>query len=431
MLSPLCGLDQRIGFFTRSGFEPRFMTVGAEMTGIHVLRNEPPPKQAAYHIGGGGIVAEEALIRVLAETAERYSQFISEISERHEILLTSHDELSRNREPVIGPDKLQYFSAEQFARAGFPFRPFRPDAPIGWITARSLVTTTTLWVPAQLLLVGYMPKRRHGEPWLCTAVTTGSAAHTNADEALRNGLLELIQIDSAMGHWYSPATAPRIMLDQRTVALERVIAHQFRFDRPTPTFYWLLNADLGGMTVACVLKNDPQVVPAAAVGLGSDLRLVDAMYKALLEAVGVAQLAKVVLFEQAVSSDEGQRATIDPAQIFDLDRNVALYARPPHSSYIATKFDDRAPVEARDLPADFAGQPRDEVVHLVDGFRRTGKELVFLDLTTQDIRELGLCAIRVWSPDTLSLCLPSAPPLAHPRLLAYGGAGNENPHPYP
>jgi len=69
--------------------------------------------------------------------------------------------------------------------------------------------------------------------------------------------------------------------------------------------------------------------------------------------------------------------------------------------------------------------------HLVDGFAGTGKELVFLDLTTADIRDLGFYVVRVWSPDTISLSLPSAPPVMHPRFQAYGGIRNEAPHPYP
>jgi len=38
----------------------------------------------------------------------------------------------------------------------------------------------------------------------------------------------------------------------------------------------------------------------------------------------------------------------------------------------------------------------------------TGKRLAVLDLTTPDVADLGFTALRVWSPDTLSLPLPSA-----------------------
>jgi hypothetical protein len=67
----------------------------------------------------------------------------------------------------------------------------------------------------------------------------------------------------------------------------------------------------------------------------------------------------------------------------------------------------------------------------VEGFRDAGLRLVTLDLTTPDLADLGFVVVRVWSPDTLSLALPSAPPTAHRRFGAYGGATHRDPHPYP
>jgi hypothetical protein len=58
-------------------------------------------------------------------------------------------------------------------------------------------------------------------------------------------------------------------------------------------------------------------------------------------------------------------------------------------------------------------------------------EWVQLDLTSADVRQLGFTILRVWSPDLISLCPPSMPPLAHVRFAAYGGAAHVRPHPYP
>src|SRR5207249_4475397 len=149
--------------------------------------------------------------------------------------------------------------------------PFSRDIPMGWLKAPSLVEDAEIWIPAQCILVGYTIKDLDGERWLMPAFTTGSAAHTKREHALRNALLELIQIDSVMGHWYSAATAPNIILDKRTQALEQLVLQHFDRHKPMPKFYWLPNADLGGMTVACVIKESPGNIPAVCIGLGSDL----------------------------------------------------------------------------------------------------------------------------------------------------------------
>src|SRR5262245_24181171 len=95
MLSPLCGLNQRIGFVLRGEDEPEFMIAGAELTGVHVLRGQKRPRQGFYHIGGSGVILEESLIRSLGETVERYSQFVSEASGRYDVVMASHDEMAR------------------------------------------------------------------------------------------------------------------------------------------------------------------------------------------------------------------------------------------------------------------------------------------------------------------------------------------------
>jgi thiazole/oxazole-forming peptide maturase SagD family component len=431
MLSPLCGLDQRIGFLLRGCEEPRVMTAGAELTGVHLLNRRPPPRPYSYHIGACGVFLEEVMVRTLGESVERYAQCLAEVSGRHEIVMATHDDLVSRGEPVVSSQKLRFFSEKQYSRAAFPFQPFRQDAPIGWVKAFSLLKDSATWVPAQLVLVGYLPKRENGENWILSGVTTGSAAHTKPELALRNALLELVQIDSAMGHWFSAARAREILLDRRTEALQKIIARSYgRFKSP-PKFYWLQNPDLAGMAIACVIRNESGSIPATVVGLGSDLKLEEAMYKAFLEAIGVAQLAKLNLLHG--SGDRGSATShyIDPGEIFDLDQNVHFYALPENRWLIDRKFGVSSSIRASELEQDCTLGIGGEIRLLVEHFRGTHKELFFIDLTTNDIKDLGFVVVRVWSPDTISLSLPSAPPLRHPRFTAYGGATHENPHPYP
>src|SRR5205823_12879576 len=163
MLSPLCGFDQHISFMMRNRCDARFLTSGAEMCGVHVLRNQRPPGIGAYHIGGSGIYIEEALIRTLAETVERYAQMVSEVSGCHSSVFATYDEMVARGEQVIGFDKLQFFSSRQHAQPKFPFHAPAADRPFLWIKARSLLDSSEMWIPAQVLLVGYTARGTAGE----------------------------------------------------------------------------------------------------------------------------------------------------------------------------------------------------------------------------------------------------------------------------
>lgn len=435
MVGSLCGLVQIMGFSTRVRLAPRFAIAGAEVTGVHVLRGQPRPKFGSHHIGGMGVFLEEALIKALGETCERYSQLTAETSARHPIRRASHNELVRAGEPVLSVDKLRFYTERQHAQDRFPFRPFDPDAPIGWVRMPSLLDDSSLWVPAQLVMVGYLVRDDIGEPWMISAVTTGTAAHTDHGRALANTLLELIQIDSVIGHWYGASVATRIMPDARTSALDRIVERQFHPTTPRPAFYLLPNADLPGMSVACLIRQPAPLIPAVALGLGSDTRLVSAMYKALLEAVGVMQLGRWEVVQSALAGEVTSAESIDPSRIFNLERNVALYSFPERAEMVEKRFNAGPSVPASELAPDpeYAGreQVREQVRELVAAFRDTGKQLLYLDLSTEDVRRLGFVTLRVWSPDTLSLPLPSAPQAAHPRFEAYGGFRRVDPHPYP
>jgi thiazole/oxazole-forming peptide maturase SagD family component len=426
MLCPMTGLSQSIGLVLRSALEPRLAIAGGEMTGVHLLRGLPAPRAGAYHIGGSGTTYEEAIIGTLGETVERYAHYASIAGGCHRITVASLDEINAGPHPVsIVPD-FQHFSDDQFARSGFPYSRIDASAPIGWVAATSMVEGAMRWAPAQETLVGYV--RQPEERRYMVGVTTGTAAHTDPDKALRNALLELIQIDSAMGHWYGNRPALLLEPDGRTRAVFELIERHRHPAGPDTRFYWLSNPDLPGFAVACVIAGGE--IPRAAVGLGCDLRLERAIYKAFLEGVAVAQLAKVILFRQSVDEYPARELGGDSPEIYDLDTNVAFYASQDRSR-LGERFAGGPVVGTSDLPPDAACDPACDCRYLIEAFAKTGKELVYLDLTTCDVAELGFRVTRVWSPDTLSLCLPSAPPAAHHRFRAYGGVIHEDPHPYP
>lgn len=425
MLGPLSGIAQTIGFATRARLEPRLAIAGGDLTGVHLLRGTPPPQVGAYHIGGSGTTYGEALIRTLGETVERYAQFASLVSGRQRTRMASVDEIRMDGRRVLAPSGLRFFSDGQLARSRFPFSPVHRTTRVAWLESKSLIDGAPVWAPAQLALVAYV--RDPDEPQYGAGVTTGSAAHRRLDLAVRNALLELIQIDAAMGHWYGRQAAVLISPGPRTRSVDRVVRTRLHPDGPVPTFYWLPSPDLPGLAVACLLTSP--AIPRVAVGLGADLRLDRAMYRAFLEAAAVAQLAKVILFRRSLEDGAAAENEPDPNAIYNLDANVGYYAM-QERDVIRARFGGTQ-TAASDLPPDVDASTTEDVRRLVAGFRDSGKELIFLDLTTTDIRSLGFCVVRLWSPDVLTLSLPSAPPVLHSRFADYGGVTHEAPHPYP
>ncbi|WP_405465307.1 YcaO-like family protein [Streptomyces jietaisiensis] len=429
MHSPLCGLMPQLGFLSRPRYAPRLLVSGGDLTGVHVLRDQPRPKLGSYHIGGYGVRPYESHIRTLGEVVERYAGYVAAVSGAYPVRFATEAELGEltDGEPYFPIGSYRPFTEEQTASGGFPFRSPGPEDRFGWSRFTRLRDGRPTWLPAQLTTVGYVVRDREGEPWVQPAVTTGTAAHTDPDKAALGALQEMAQIDAAVGHWYGATRSVRIRPGRRTAALLRLVARHCHPLGGQPEFHLLPSADLPGFTVACLLREPGGQVPAVVVGLGIDDRLESAMYKSFLEGVGVRALATWTSVQERTSgTGPGEEA------IFDLESNVVLAASPEGARVVEERYGDCEEAGADDLPPD----PEDRgaahaVRRLVRAFHDTGKRLYAGDLTTVDAAALGFVVARFWSPDLLTLPLPSAPTAAHPRFAAYGGFRRHVPHPFP
>ena len=86
---------------------------------------------------------------------------------------------------------------------------------------------------------------------------------------------------------------------------------------------------------------------------------------------------------------------------------------------------------AKDLPSNISGTETEQLQKITQSFYDSGKQLYSTNIDMVEANELNLFVERFWSPDTLSLCLPSYVPKLHQRFKDYGGIVREDPHPYP
>lgn len=423
LVSPITGLDKQLGFIHRSSRDPKIISLGAVLTGVHTLFGTPDPGPGAYHIGGSGLCVEEAMIKTLAESVERYSHFMVNYSDKFECVYKSYRDMKASDQNVIDLTLLQLFSEKQFNQEHFPFQSYNQESLVGWVKLSDLNHGKNVWVPAQMLFVGYSLNHNHHEMRHFPSVTTGTAVHTDYDQALLNALMELIQIDATMGHWYSKSIAPKILLDNRARFMKNILQKCANFATYQAEFYYLSNIDLPGHVVACVFMNE-NAIPRVSIGLGADFSLNTSLYKAYLEACGVLQLSKLNLFNFETS--EKKSSTFN-----DLDNNVRYYAAGNSSELIEQKFSNSKFVPASILPKYEFNHIKESIQFIQSHFSETNKDLFSYNLECKESKSLGLHSLRLWSPNLLSLAIPGAPPVKHPRFDDYGGFGSDALHPYP
>ncbi|MCW5589441.1 MAG: YcaO-like family protein [Legionellales bacterium] len=369
-----------------------------------------------------GLNREDAMIKCLAESYERYTAFMFDYQQSTPSIYQSYNEIKSSYSNDLLPktSSLSYFSNNQFKNSPH-FKPFNADEKMCWLRLPELTSLKHIWLPAHLLILGYSSHREKPEPRLNGAVSTGNAVHRDYQSCILNSLLELILIDTTIGHWYCDYKAYKINFDQRTKRLEKIVNKSIPLNNIDIEFYWLPNPDFSVFNIACVAKSD--AVPKFCVGLGSDTKLEKAMYKAYLELSGTRFLANTLAVLKANDKISDN--------ISNLDDNVFLYANGKNNDFVNRKFDKNNTIKANEIPGEENSDQRVALKKIIESFRESGKQLAFLDYSNEESQQLGLVATKLWSPDLLTLPLPNSVPINHPRFNIYGGVKHVEPHPYP
>ncbi|WP_133648212.1 TOMM precursor leader peptide-binding protein [Paraburkholderia flava] len=164
---------------------------------------------------GKGRTDEQARVSALCETLERFS---GEYQGDEAVTRASFIELADDG--AIHVNALQQFSDAQFeqrdtinartddVRKQVPPR-FALDRSIDWTPAWSLASGRRHWVPLDYCYAD-VPER--GDPQYCIHNPNGSAAGSRIEEAILQGLLELVERDAAAIWWYNQIERPGVDL---------------------------------------------------------------------------------------------------------------------------------------------------------------------------------------------------------------------------
>lgn len=161
---------------------------------------------------GKGLTIASSRAGALAEALERQSMIWQG---DESVRVARMDDLER----AIHPQDIQLYSAAQIAAAELEGSPthrfhyvpqtFKVDQEHAWSQVRGIADDRRAWIPTSIAYLG-SPQTGHGSLRGCS---NGVAAGNSVDEALLQGLLELVERDSVALWWYSRSHRPGIDLD--------------------------------------------------------------------------------------------------------------------------------------------------------------------------------------------------------------------------
>ncbi|PRY41519.1 TOMM precursor leader peptide-binding protein [Umezawaea tangerina] len=230
--------------------------------------------------GGKGVTPLHAEVGALCEALERHSGHADGDEER------VRGSFRSLRDRAIHPDTVQLFDRRQqhdrarwnAEHSGFQYvcAPFDEDAEFDWTPVWSLTRQRHRLLPTAMLYFTTAPHEQF------TADSNGNAAGSSLEDAVLQGMLEVVERDAVALWWYNRTRQPAVDLD---AVDDGWIAQARRVHAELGREVWALDltSDIGVPTVVALSRRTDQPRQDVMMGFGAHLDPAVAVRRALTE----------------------------------------------------------------------------------------------------------------------------------------------------
>lgn len=333
--------------------------------------------------GGKGRTDLDAHVSAVCESLERFS---SVHRGNEPIRIARHSELGP---AALEPNELLHFSESQYLDrvawnaadpGGFQWVP-EPylDEAIEWSPARSLVTGETRLVPGASIYFGFDGEGTR----FCKADSNGLAGGNCLEEAVFQGLLELVERDAVALWWYNRARVPEVDLITSTDPYVEAVTDLYS---TLGRRMWVLDliTDIGIPSFAALSALESAAQQDIIFGFGAHLDADIALSRALTE---LNQMLPTVF-----RTPEERRGQLLPdfKDAIEWWESATIEEHPylmPADTHASTRMTDYVAPDTTDL--------RDDVLECVRRVSDAGCDVLVHDLTRSDV---GFVAVRTLAP---------------------------------
>ncbi|MEM9555445.1 MAG: YcaO-like family protein [Acidobacteriota bacterium] len=389
LISPLVGLIKSVEAGPVRAQDPGFHSLGVSLPDLFRVSDVLNTNKA----GGGGEEIEVALAATVGETVERYCMLFYD---KEQMTYAPYREVA---EHAVEPDLIRLHSRAQSENGsshiirGF----FDDDTPIYWQWGHSLTSGRPRLVPASQVYLNYRMHKEEGSAG--HNASTGLAAGATLEEAILTGLLECIERDAFTLAWQHRNFGRRVRVDDERLA-EKLSRH-FRTDHPDVELeIYDITTDLPIPSLFAMCRRPSEFGPALLISTVARLDARAALAKCLRE------MGQCLPYLRYLSDQLADWTPADDhSDITSFDHHFTLYLKRPELVDEAIGFRHAVDQEIAlsQLPNHATGRPLGDIERAVELLDSLGLEVIVVDLTTPDIRDVGLHVVRVMVPGLVPL----------------------------
>jgi ribosomal protein S12 methylthiotransferase accessory factor len=382
-VSPLVGIVARTMSTTYATDEASLPNCAAELaSAVRTLGG-----RAVEYGSGAHPLPSRARAAAIGEALERYSALYVP---RERVRLATARSLG---DAAVPPSRFALFHPTQHAAGELPFVEFTEDTQTAFVEGIELDDGSAAHLPAELV---YLGRPATASLPIAYSTSNGLACAGTFTEAVLRALLELVERDAVMLAWKCRLSLP--LLDWTDD--DGLLTYDRRFFGRTGLAFGVLDGSvfLDVPVAIAVVHGHPASGASLAMGAGAGATIADAWLAAVSEGFGVFRWVR----QQTLDLPPGTPPP-DPDRIETFEEHLLSYARPEQArlARFLDASEERTPT--RSVQALEGTSPRSQVEAVLRRLARRGLSAYAVDVTSPDVRALGLHVARVIVPELCAL----------------------------
>lgn len=353
----------------------------------------------------------------ILELLERYSSMVPQFKES---IYDTYSNLVKKGKQVVHPNKYILHERQSFDR----------EKKMYWSLCTELHTGEQFLIPEQMMYFDNQLLRK--EDRYIYETSNGSALGGSLEEAMVYGMLEAVERDCFLVHWYTkklPKIIDSLSIKNPNVKQLLSVFEQQGYD----TYIFDITLETEIPTVWILMRNknsNANLYLYNAAGAHYDPE--SAIFAALVEAG-----TSVIVYEEKLEDEkETLRYLIDhPEEVTRMEDHVNYYAFKENASafdYILDHIDELETTTLDQMTPGFAFSFK----NIFEKVSQHHKEIYYADMSNQLIDEMGLAVVKVFIPTLQPMTFGKQNErLNRRRLESIVGKGKlkvgKDPHPFP
>lgn len=408
------GLLYHVIKMPRLNRDPRMISYGIWPANTEFLGGE----KFGGRSSGCGYEWDEAMLGTIGETVERYAPVFCN---HEEGIFSSYKNLEKK---AVHPSEYALFHEKQYQDPKLNLKEFTEDVELTWFPTLDLTNGEETYVPGQFL---YMPFTKD-KNWVTINTSTGLAAHSDYYKAILNGIYEVLERDSFVITWMQK-------LVPKKIKITREIEEYLKAYYP-PHFEWHffdVTYDLKIPTILGFCFGETEYGKFVAFGSSTRITYGESLKKVIQE-IGQG----IPYFRFLLNEKKDWNPDDDFSKIMDFEQHSIFYVKRQDLWHIFDEWKYAKPELEINLHEPKVLSDEETIRHIVGILKDKNYNVLFKDLTTPDIRQIGFYSIKVFIPQLIALS--GAYPLYYsggkrlyevPGKMGFESRDYDNLNPYP